>query len=47
MRQIVSNTGVVFTTYEPAGDVPTGSFVTKEPSAAELERREKIEAGDW
>ena len=43
----VSNTGVVFTTYEPAGDVPTGSFVTKEPSAAELERREKIEAGDW
>jgi dihydrofolate reductase len=37
----VSNKGVVFTTYEPAGDVPTGSFATKEPSEAELERREK------
>jgi dihydrofolate reductase len=37
----VSNKGVVFTTYEPAGDVPTGTFATKEPSEAELERREK------
>ncbi len=43
----VSNKGVVFTTYEPAGEVPTGSFVTKEPSEAELERREKIGAGAW
>jgi dihydrofolate reductase len=37
----VSNKGVVFTTYEPAGEVPTGSFETKPPSEAELERREK------
>lgn len=37
----VSNKGVVFATYEPAGEVPTGSFATKEPSEAELERREK------
>ena len=37
----VSNSGVVFATYEPAGEVPTGSFVTKEPSEAELERRNK------
>jgi len=37
----VSATGVVITTYEPAGDVPTGTFVTKEPSEAELERRKK------
>ena len=37
----VSDTGVVFATYEPAGDVPTGSFETKAPSEAELERREK------
>jgi dihydrofolate reductase len=37
----VSDKGVVFTTYEPAGEVPTGSFETKEPSEAELERREK------
>jgi dihydrofolate reductase len=37
----VSDTGVVIATYEPAGEVRTGSFVTKEPSEAELERREK------
>ena len=37
----VSNKGAVFTTYEPAGEVHTGSFATKEPSEAELERREK------
>jgi dihydrofolate reductase len=37
----VSDNGVVFTTYEPAGEVPLGSFATKEPSEAELERREK------
>ena len=43
----VSDTGVVFTTYEPAGDVPTGSFATKEPSKAELDLREKIAAGTW
>jgi dihydrofolate reductase len=43
----VSNTGVVIASYEPAGDVPTGTFETKEPSEAELERREKIEAGAW
>ena len=43
----VSNTGVVITTYEPAGDVPTGTFETKEPSDAELERRQKMEAGAW
>jgi dihydrofolate reductase len=37
----VSDKGVVFTSYEPAGEVPTGSFETKPPSEAELERREK------
>ena len=37
----VSATGVTFSTFEPAGEVPTGSFETKPPSAAELERREK------
>jgi dihydrofolate reductase len=36
----VSSTGVVLTAYEPAGDVRTGSFETKPPSEAELERRE-------
>src|SRR5205085_1046153 len=35
----VSDTGVTFATYEPDGAVPTGSFETKPPSEAELERR--------
>ena len=43
----VSDTGVIFASYEPAGQVQTGSFATKEPSEAELELREKIKAGDW
>jgi dihydrofolate reductase len=37
----VSGKGVILTTYEPAGEVPTGTFETKEPSEAELQRREK------
>ena len=37
----VSGSGVVTAIYEPAGDVKTGTFETKEPSEAELERREK------
>ncbi len=43
----VSDKGVVFTTYEPAGEVQTGSFATKEPSQAELKLREKIKEGAW
>lgn len=43
----VTDTGVVVATYEPTGDVPTGTFESKEPSAEELKRREKIEAGTW
>ena len=41
VEHCVSNSGVVLTVYEPAGDVPTGTFETKAPSQAELERREK------
>src|SRR5262245_30214222 len=43
----VSTTGVVMSTYVPAGDIPPGSFVQTEPSARELERRAKLarEAG--
>lgn len=37
----IGSKGVVLTVYEPAGDVPTGTFETKPPSEAELERREK------
>ena len=43
----VSKTGVVIATYEPAGDVRTGTFETKEPSREELERREKMAEGSW
>ena len=43
----VSSSGVVTTIYEPAGEVRTGTFETKPPSEAEIERREKMEAGDW
>ena len=43
----VSDRGVVFTTYEPAGQVKTGTFATKPPSEAELKLREKIKAGAW
>lgn len=37
----VSSKGVVTTIFEPNGDVPTGTFETKEPSAEEQERRAK------
>jgi dihydrofolate reductase len=42
-----SATGVVISTYVPAGDVPPGSFAQAEPSAKEVERRAKLarEAG--
>ena len=43
----VSPKGVVTTSYEPNGEVPTGSFGDDHPSQAELERREKMEAGTW
>ncbi len=37
----VSKSGVIIATYEPAGDVQTGTFETKPPSEAEMERRER------
>jgi dihydrofolate reductase len=39
--------GNIIATYQPDGAVETGSFGTDEPSAAELDRREKVEAGTW
>ncbi|HEX5258381.1 MAG TPA: dihydrofolate reductase family protein [Sphingomicrobium sp.] len=42
----VSPKGVVITSYEPAGEVPTGSFASKEPSEQELERRARIARED-
>ena len=43
----VSNKGVVFLDYKPGGEVPTGTFATKEPSQDELELQEKIKEGNW
>lgn len=37
----VTQKGVVFGTYEPNGEVETGTFETKPPSEAELERRRR------
>lgn len=37
-----SATGVVMSTYVPAGEVPLGSFALAEPGAKELERRAKL-----
>lgn len=46
VEHFVSNTGMIFTIYEPAGAVPTGTFETKEPSEAELKRRDKLARED-
>ncbi|HEX8572543.1 MAG TPA: dihydrofolate reductase family protein [Allosphingosinicella sp.] len=43
----VTARGNIIADYEPAGPVEPGSFATGEPSAAEMERREKIEKGSW
>jgi dihydrofolate reductase len=50
MRMIehkVTARGNLIAAYEPDGAVEPGSFVTGEPSTAELERRRQIEAGTW
>lgn len=39
--------GNIIATYEPDGTVETGSFQAQEPSAAELDRREKVDKGTW
>jgi dihydrofolate reductase len=41
-EHFVSDKGVVLAAYEPAGEVQTGTFETRPPSEAELERR-----GNW
>lgn len=43
----VSSTGVIMATYERAGEVPTGTLATKEPSDEELQRREEMAQGTW
>lgn len=43
----VTAAGTAMATYEPAGDVETGSFATLDPSPEEKDRRATIEAGTW
>ncbi|HEY0164671.1 MAG TPA: dihydrofolate reductase family protein [Sphingomicrobium sp.] len=45
--QKFTQNGNIIATYEPAGEVETGTFATEEPSPAELERREKMAKGRW
>jgi dihydrofolate reductase len=37
-----ATTGVLITRYQPAGDIPYGTFQMQNPSEAELKRREKV-----
>ncbi len=39
--------GIAMATYEPSGEVQTGSFAAPDPSPAELARRDRIAAGTW
>jgi dihydrofolate reductase len=41
----VSSTGVVMATYEPGGELQTGSFALEEPTEAEVRRREGLQRG--
>ncbi len=47
VRSRVSTTGVVMSTYVPAGDVQPGSFAGAEPSDRELARRKRMANGAW
>lgn len=37
-----SSTGVVMAAYEPAGEIPKGSFALEEPTEVEVRRREGL-----
>lgn len=47
VEQRMSAGGMLMVTYEPAGGVNTGTFETQDPSAIELKRRKRVNAGDW
>ena len=46
-EHLVTAAGNIVATYAPAGEVEPGSFATEGPSAAEMERRARIERGAW
>ena len=43
----IAASGAVVTVYEPAGEVPLGSFTDETPSDAERDRRRRIAEGRW
>jgi dihydrofolate reductase len=43
----VTSRGNIVASYEPDGPVEPGSFATQQPSDAELDRRRRIEEGNW
>ncbi len=47
VRSQVSTTGVVMSTYVPAGDIQPGSFASAEPSDKELARRKRMSNETW
>ena len=47
VRSQVSDSGVVMSTYVPAGDIRFGSFLSSEPSEKELARRQQMASGEW
>jgi dihydrofolate reductase len=47
VHHFVADTGVIVATYQPAGDVKTGTFATKEPSEVEQARQAKMKEGAW
>ena len=47
VKHQITPRGNIIATYQPAGTVETGRFEAEDPSAAELDRREKVEAGTW
>jgi dihydrofolate reductase len=47
VRSQASNSGVVMSTYVPAGEIQPGSFATIEPSDKELARRRRMASGTW
>jgi dihydrofolate reductase len=43
----VTSAGTLIATYQPAGEVATGSFASPDPSPAEIERRKRMDEGRW
>ena len=47
VEQRTTPSGMVMATYEPAGEVKTGTFAVQPPTEMELKRRARTKAGDW